>query len=186
MIRPEYVEVLKKTRESWKDWGSSASNNCDGLVKYLNKHDLITSVLDFGCGTGSLKYYLNARTDLRSGIVIDEYDPSIDEYDELPDKHYDLIVTLDVLEHVEPESLDETLAWIDEHSLRQYHHIDCNDGGGDKLADGRDVHLIIEPPSWWVIKVSRDGWRVMRWDRHSVWKRGRYRTSTTIIKERQG
>lgn len=186
MIRPEYVEVLKKTREGWKDWGSSASKNADGLVRYLNKHKNITHILDFGCGTGQLKTYLLGRTDLRAGIEIHEYDPSVPGKDKIEPYLYDLIVTLDVLEHIEPESLDETLAWIREHSLRQWHHVDCNDGGGNKLADGRDVHLIIEEPEWWYAQLDREGWRMMHWDVHIKSKRGRFRKSTTLVFERQG
>ncbi len=189
MITDEYKKQLRQTRERWKDWGSSAPKNCDHLVKYLNKHANIKDVLDFGCGTGSLKVHLTRLQQtgvLREGITIHEYDPSRSDVDKLPTRTFDLIISLDVLEHVEPEELSNTLQWMAEHAPRQYHHIDCNDGGGNKLPDGRDVHLIIEPPDWWYDRFAQEfhDYKFMEVHVHHLRRRKRFpRTSTTVIME---
>lgn len=196
MIRDEYKQQLKETRAGWEGWGSSAARNCDGLIRYLNKHTAIKTVLDFGCGTGMLGQHIRQYQDaglLRKDIVWYEYDPSVDGKDELPPLgeaavRYDLIVSLDVMEHIEPQSLDATLLWIRNNSDRQYHHIDCNETR-DRLPDGRDVHLIVQEPDWWERKLVPPayGWQIMERHVHDKRKRSRFpRRSCTFIIERQG
>jgi hypothetical protein len=75
-------------------------------------------------------------------LEIVEYDPGIPGKDILPDRNFEMIISSDVLEHVEPECIDETIAWMQAHTTRfLYHHIAC-DPAGITLPDGRNVHLI--------------------------------------------
>lgn len=187
MIRDEYKADLKTYRsKSNPNWGSSAVRNAgDHIVRWINKQHTIHSILDFGCGTGTLGKYINEHC---PDVVVTGYDPSVEGIDVLPKDRFDLIITTDVLEHIEPCSLNETLNWIHGHARRQFHHIDCNETN-DRLPDGRDVHLIVEPPEWWLSKLqySNPGWILMEWHIHHKRKRKRYpRTSTTIIMEQQG
>lgn len=183
MISQEYKEQLIEYRTRDADWGSSAVRNAgDHIVRYISKHPGITSVLDFGCGIGVLKDFVSARVERPLSWY--EYDPSIPGKDTEPTHTFDLILTVDVLEHIEPESLDETLTWVATHSLRQFHHIDCNDTK-DRLSDGRDVHLIIQPPKWWELQLVDRGFTIMERHVHDKRKRGRFpRTSCTYILER--
>ena len=156
MIRPEYAAMLREQREGHPGWGGSAVRNAgDHIVRWLQKRTDIKSVLDFGCGVGTLGSYV---AETAWGGVWDEYDPSVPGKDIAPGRKYDALVTRDVLEHIEPESLDETLAWIRDHSTRyQFHHIDCNDNT-EMLSDGRSVHLIVESMAWWQDKLVVPGW----------------------------
>lgn len=187
MIRQEYVEQLKETRDGWEGWGSSAVRNAGPeIVRWLNKQKHIHTVLDFGCGNGVLGPYVRQHCD--RSIVWHEYDPSVAGKDSIPRGSFDAIVSVDVLEHVEPSSLDETLAWIREHSNRQYHHIDCNETT-DTLPDGRDVHLIVREPEWWEEQLAppAHGWMIMERHVHDKRKRNRFpRRSCTFVLERQG
>ena len=186
MIRNAYSEMLKAHRAQNTTWGSSAVRNAgDAVVRWIKKHRGIHSILDFGCGTGQLSDYI---TECCDGVVVTRYDPSVEEYDRLPTDRFDLIVSVDVLEHVEPQDLAKTLNWINGHARRQFHHIDCNETN-DRLPDGRDVHLIVERPEWWLstLQYNNPGWVLMEWHIHHKRKRKRYpRTSTTIIMEQQG
>lgn len=184
MIRQEYIDQLKKTREGNPIWGSSAVRNAGPeIVRYLNKHPTIVSVLDFGCGTGMLGNYV--RQHVTRDLCWYEYDPSVPGKDTIPTQDlFDLIITVDVMEHVEPQSVQETLQWIAEHSTRQFHHIDCNDTN-HVLPDGRDVHLTIHAPSWWQSELDRQGWKIMYSAFISQRKRGRWpRVSCTFVYER--
>ena len=186
MIRPEYVEQLKQYRESNKDWGGSAVRNAgDHVVRYIQRHPEIVTVLDFGSGAGTLKRHIEQHLLRRvdDPVTVFEYDPSVPGKATLPNTMFDLIVTTDVMEHVERESLDETLDWIAEHSRRQFHHIDCNDTE-DRLPDGRDVHLIVRPPHWWESYLNREGWTQTYAASIRQRKRGRSRSSCTFIYER--
>lgn len=187
-IRPEYEALLKQTREGWQEWGSSAVRNAGPeLARYINRHrSTIRTILDFGCGNGVLKPYLEAH--LLGDVEIYEFDPSVPGKDTLPPlDRFDLIITVDVLEHIEPQSLYDTLEWIAQHGDRQFHHIDCNDTN-HKLADGRDVHLIIQPPAWWEAALMSHGrFVIMERHVHDKRKRNRFpRTSCTFVLERTG
>ena len=60
-------------------------------------------LLDYGCGSRrSLLKSLNCN------VEYEGYDPSVPEYS-APPSPADLVVCIDVLEHIEPESLDAVL-----------------------------------------------------------------------------
>ena len=184
MIRAEYAALLREQREDRPEWGGSAVRNAgDHIVRWLDKRKDIVSVLDFGCGLGTLGKHVKPR---HSRLDLDwyEYDPSVPGKDIAPQRAYDAIVTTDVLEHIEPESLDETLTWIRDHAMRyQFHHIDCNDNA-TLLPDGRSVHLIVESMDWWQDKLAVAGWKVMYRSDIARRLRGRLRYSGTLILDR--
>lgn len=184
MIRQEYKEQLQQTRGGWNEWGSSAVRNCGPeIARWAGRHKPRT-ILDFGCGAGTLRPYLQDSLPYDAEIV--EYDPSVPGKDTVPTQVFDAIITTDVLEHIEPVSLDDTLGWIREHSLRQYHHIDCNETK-DRLPDGRDVHLIVQEPEWWEQQLVVPGWLLMERHVHDKRKKSRFpRRSCTFVLERQG
>ena len=98
------------------------------------------NILDYGCGKGRL------------GIG-KSYDPAVKEFSEDP-APADLVVCTDVLEHIEPECLDDVLKHIRSKMLKAgYFTIGCSPAA-KKLPDGRNAHLIIKPPEWWVKKLS--------------------------------
>jgi SAM-dependent methyltransferase len=189
MISDKYKADLQQHRQDHQEWGGSAVRNAgDHVVRYINKHDEIHTVLDFGCGTGTLGDYVRQHC---PGVRVVSYDPSIPGIDTIdPTILFDLIVSVDVLEHVEPKDLATTIAWMRSNSQRQFHHIDCNETNS-RLPDGRDVHLIVKPPEWWEAQLSytevADGWNIMERHVHDKRKRSRFpRTSCTFIFERQG
>jgi len=158
------------------------------IVQYLNHCNRnvsnVKTVLDFGCGTGVLGDHIRRHC---KGITVTSYDPSIPGLDKIPKGNFDAIISVDVLEHVEPGDIAETLEWMRTHTLRQLHHIDCNDTK-DRLPDGRDVHLIIKEPEWWEVQVCPPacGFQIMQKHVHDKFKKGRFRRSCTFIIERQG
>ena len=184
MIRPEYRDMLIEQRLRNKYWGGSAARNAgDHVCRFLEKRKDIITVLDFGCGIGTLNEYV-AKNCSRDNLQWHEYDPSVPGKDSEPTSMFDCIITTDVLEHVEPESLDSTLDWIREHAIRsQFHHIDFNDCK-DTLLDGRSVHLIVEDLAWWERQLCIPGWTEMYSSNIHQRKRGRIRSSGTIILDR--
>ncbi len=187
MISDDYKKQIRQTREGWADWGSSAAKNQSPFLRYVNRDKNIHDILDFGAGTGSFgKFVRDAQAGgiLRKDVTVHEYDPSVEFISKLPERRFDLIVSNDVMEHVEPEYVDETIKWQLAHSWRQYHHIDCNETR-DRLPDGRDVHLTVRPPHWWLEKyTSRPDWQLMEYHVHNRRRRKVFpRVSTTIITE---
>lgn len=101
----------------------------------------ISTILDYGCGQGSLKKAL--------GVDIAEYDPAIAGKDMLPSPA-DLVVCTDVLEHIEPALLENVLDHLQALSAR-YLMVSVSTRPAAKfLADGRNAHLIVQPASVWL------------------------------------
>jgi hypothetical protein len=74
-------------------------------------------------------------------------------------------VSLDVLEHIEPECLDDVLDDMKRCTLKGVFLSVSLVTAGKTLPDGRNAHLIVEPIEWWLPKL------MARWDLMSVQKR---------------
>lgn len=117
--------------------------------KYLEKFiaDLHPqSILDFGCGKGRL---VEKIKDTYPDIDVRGYDPANPEFEKsINDVRVDMIISSDVLEHVEPEYINDTLKFLQAKSKFFYHLIACSPAKLI-LPDGRNAHLIIENNEWW-------------------------------------
>lgn len=110
-----------------------------------------TSVLDYGCGQGSLAVALEG-----SGLSCREYDPAIPGKDG-PPSFADLVVCTDVLEHVEREYLPTVLAHLRGLARKVVLLVVALDLSNKTLTDGRNAHLILESAEWWADQVASAG-----------------------------
>ena len=157
MITEDYKEQLQAHRASNPEWGSTAAKYAGlDVVRMLERVRQAKTVLDFGCGTGSLARYIRAHAPRE--IEVFEYDPSVPGKDTIPDRKFDMIVSTDVMEHIEPESLNETLRWLHNHAEMAMLHVIACGPTNRKLPDGRDVHLIQQPISWWRGRLEQGPW----------------------------
>ena len=102
------------------------------------------TVLDYGCGKGWLAQHFPAP--------VQEYDPGIPGKDQSPEPS-ELVICLDVLEHIELEYLDNVLKDLQRvTSRRGLFTIACRPATAI-LPDGRNAHLIIEDSDWWLKKL---------------------------------
>jgi DNA-binding Lrp family transcriptional regulator len=127
------------------------------LDKYDLTHKFIkdyspTSVIDFGCSKGNLLKKI--KEDFSSINEIYGYDPGVPEYSNLPNKSYDVLISTDVLEHIEPKFLNETLQLIESLFNKSAWLIIACYPAKKKLLDGRNAHLIVKSPEWWVEKIN--------------------------------
>ena len=139
----EYQEILKKTHQKKKWWGSEEMKDVQPKIHELIKEYDVRSILDFGCGKGQNVKFLKKKY---PHIKVFGYDAAY-EY-EMPD-NVDMIISTDVLEHVEPAELKNTLEDLKSRTnILQYHNIACFKASTN-LADGRNAHLIVENGEWW-------------------------------------
>ncbi|MCI0564617.1 MAG: hypothetical protein MN733_39620 [Nitrososphaera sp.] len=103
-------------------------------------------VLDYGCGKG--------LTAAGLPFPIKEYDPAIEGKDTLPEPA-DVVLCLDVLEHVEPECISEVLDHLASLTKKVGIFNIALYPAMKTLADGRNAHLIVESAWWWAYEVSK-------------------------------
>ena len=94
-----------------------------------------------------------------SHLMVIPYDPSIPGIDEPPEPH-DMVVSLDVLEHIEPDCLDAVLDEIKRCALKAVFLTINMMPAAKTLADGRNAHLIQKPIEWWLPKLM-DRWHLL-------------------------
>lgn len=109
------------------------------------------SILDYGSGKGLLKSGINGQRDVR------EYDPCIEGKDATPEPA-DLVVCTDVLEHIEPECTADVLKELRRLSLGCALFSIHLKPAKKFLADGRNAHINLKSPEWWVEQVEPLFW----------------------------
>jgi hypothetical protein len=189
VISDEYKDLLKENHDQAgaKKWGRSGGRNFgDRVAEFIRKRKGIKTVLDFGAGQQSLEQRVKELEPERyAELVWTNYDPGIRGIDTPPTESFDLIISSDVLEHIEPVELPNVLKWIYEHhKYYQYHLIAC-DPCKSTLPDGRNAHLIVETPEWWFHRLKDHG-TPMYTAHEKVRKRGEPRTYACIQIDRSG
>ena len=141
MISESYRELNKKLHASRDDYGARGGRFADAVVsiaQVMNTRD----VLDYGCGKGHLRKSLPM-------IDVKEYDPAIEGKDKAPEPA-DIVCCFDVLEHIEHEYLHNVVDNI-YHLARKAIILSIATRPAVKfLEDGRNAHLTVEPPIWWL------------------------------------
>lgn len=138
------------------------------------------TILDFGCGKGNLIETLKVQFPDKT---ITGYDPANSEFDySIDDKVYDLIYSTDVLEHIEPEFIDQTLEYLSTKSKYIYHLIALSPAKLI-LADGRNAHLIQETPEWWKQKFIDHGYTILKEEYFDVIKNKPTMAAPMIVKK---
>ncbi len=119
------------------------------------------SILDYGCGKGSLAHAL-----LPSGFLVSQYDPGVPGKDGRPEPA-DLAVCLDVMEHIEPDCLDAVFADLTRVSRKLLFVVVSTKLSKRIMADGRDTHISLHDDAWWVSAFTAHGFKIKR-----VWNTG--------------
>ena len=150
-ITTEYKEHMAKEHDGSK-WGTTGWKYAGDLVlKCLRDRPYIKTILDFGCGKGTMKRFI--KEEMGNEYDISEYDPGIPGKDTFPTGQFDLVLTSDVLEHIEPHLLTETIQQLEKLTGKVlFNDIACSPtfktfGEGPYI--GQDLHLTVEEPSWW-------------------------------------
>lgn len=143
LISESYREQNRKLHEVG-NYGISGHKHAKDVVKiakYLGTRD----ILDYGCGQRTLEKALRFK--------INNYDPCIVGLDQEP-KPAALVVCGDVLEHIEPEYLDNVLDDIQRVTLNTCYLVIATRPAKKILSDGRNAHLIQEGFGWWASRLD--------------------------------
>lgn len=144
----DLVDYYAKTHGS-RVYGTSSVK----YLRYLRPEIMLlhpASILDYGCGQS---IFLDCL-DLGYAAELHRYDPAIPAYARLPDKKVDLLVNIDVLEHIEEASLDAVLEEMRAACSDAIIVVDTSPAK-HTLPDGRNAHVSLHPCSWWQERLSR-------------------------------
>lgn len=144
IIDPQYQAQLATMhkRGQFRNGGSKILKKVQPFLEQYQP----TSVLDFGCGHGAL---IASIKETYQNMHVEGYDPGNANHNVIPTRSFDTVVSADVLEHIEPSHLAETLRMIsDKMIVAGWFRIACYPAK-KHLPDGRNAHLIVESPAWW-------------------------------------
>jgi hypothetical protein len=134
-------EQMHRERPDYGVWGGRHARAVAQIAEGLKT----TSILDYGCGKGTLGRSLS--------IPIWEYDPAIPGKSD-PPRPADLVVCTDVLEHIEPELLGATLYDLKRCTRKTGYFVINTAAAKKSYPDGRNTHLIQEKMDWWVARIK--------------------------------
>lgn len=146
LISENYRRLNASLHKSNPHYGAGADSRAQ-LVRQITSEYRSNDVLDYGCGKGFL------RRALQPLISVKEYDPAIEGKDGPPEPA-DIVVCLDVLEHVEPECLDHVLDHIQSLTVKVAALLVHTSAALKVLDDGRNAHLTQQRLPWWRDKLD--------------------------------
>ncbi len=135
------VEQYRLLHAAAPGYGSTSVKRAPYILPYI--HTLAPrSVIDFGCGQSALADIIAA-----AGVPqVVRYDPAIASYASPPAGRFDLLVNIDVLEHVEERELDLLLAHMASLSDKALIIIDTRPAK-TILPNGQNAHVTLRPAS---------------------------------------
>lgn len=144
LISPQYKALNAELHEKKASFGGTKGNvgNLVKIAEGLGTQD----VLDYGCGKGAFGKLMP--------WPIKEYDPAIPGKDDQP-APADIVICRDVLEHVEPECIEEVLADLSRCTKRLGLFSIATGPSWKNLSDGRNAHLIQQPYQWWKERLEK-------------------------------
>ncbi len=149
LITPEYQKQQQALHEDPKlNYGTTAEKYGESVSEMVDALG-VSHLLDYGCGHNrSLMRTFKPQAECK----IQCYDPGVPEYSGMP-KPAEMVVCIDVLEHIEPPLLDDVLDHLEELTERVLFATVHMGPAGKFLPDGRNAHLIQKPPEWWLPKL---------------------------------
>lgn len=146
-ISEEYRRMQEKLHEN-PHYGVASVQYAPVVAKIMQQVGT-TELLDYGAGKGRLGETL--RPMFGSPLNIHHYDPARPEWADEP-QPCGFVCCIDVLEHIEPDYLENVLDDLKRLVMKRG-FLTVHTGPAIKvLPDGRNAHLIQEPPSWWLPK----------------------------------
>lgn len=151
LISPEYLKANAKLHERNKKFGSAGHAWTDRVLGYMGN---ASSYLDYGCGKGQLADAVQKYAKENNlALTVHRYDPVTQP--EMP-APADFVTCCDVLEHVEPEKLDNVLEHLQSLTVQRGLFVISMRPSNKTLPppDGRNAHLIIEKEPWWLARLA--------------------------------
>jgi 2-polyprenyl-3-methyl-5-hydroxy-6-metoxy-1,4-benzoquinol methylase len=157
LISDNYLAEQRALHLLPQGYGGKGSRWADTVAWIATRHEC-GSVLDYGCGMGTLA---KALIELAPRLSVREYDPAVDGKDGRP-AFADLVVCTDVLEHIEPDKIGNVLTHIGTLARKAMFFVVCLRPSNKLLSDGiTNAHLLVRSKAWWEAKVDEQHWEIV-------------------------
>ncbi len=107
-------------------------------------------LLDYGAGKGRLGEVLQEHS--ARPLIVHHYEPAAPQWSN-PPQPCNFVACIDVLEHIEPALLDNVLDDLVRVTVRVGVFTVHTGPALKVLPDGRNAHLIQQPPEWWLPRL---------------------------------
>ena len=150
------TEAIKFHAANQSNWIGEALAEYKHNIFNLIKENNIKTILDYGCGKAifhSILFNNKKVPGSPMGIDVTPYDPAVPEFANKPNEQYDLVLCVDVMEHVQEDKVEEVFEDIFTYSNRVFLTITCYPAT-QTLVNGKNAHYTIKEPDWWKEKLK--------------------------------
>lgn len=145
MITDEWRKQNELLHNQDATYGSKGGVKHHKRVRWLMNKFGAKTVLDYGCGKGSLRAAL--------GDCVRNYDPAIKAWRMLPEPA-DMVLCADVMEHIEPQFVDDVLEHIRGLTQKVAWFVIACRPATKNMPNGKNSHISVHPPEWWREKLE--------------------------------
>lgn len=154
----EYAAMQREmhTQGNYGLWGAhDISTVGRGLLTLYDTMKRPLTILDYGCGSGALASLVEEVFNIAN---VTRYDPFHPKWGgDRPVAIHDVVTCCDVMEHVEPQCVDNTLRYISERCRYMGLFYIATEEAEKTLPDGRNAHICLRGPKWWVGRLTDHG-----------------------------
>lgn len=147
-MKTKDLDLYKQLHLNDKHYGSTPFHHAPKIIDFIVDQKP-KSILDFGCGKGSLKTFISNKF---PEILFDNYDPAISEYSSINKSSYDMVISVDVMEHLYEDEISGIFQEMINLNPSSMYHVICHRLAHAILPDKTNAHKTVQPPSWWLDK----------------------------------
>lgn len=159
-ISDEYLAQQQQLHVDREDYGVASLQFADMVSQTMQRFGL-HNLIDYGCGKGRLIKALVAHLPPSYPFNGQLYDPAVPQFAKDPSPG-DLLVCIDVLEHVEPECVEDVLDHMQSLAREAVFLSISLVPAAKSLPDGRNAHINLLHPNVWLAKHLLHRWVLMQ------------------------
>lgn len=149
------IDVYRQTHIAHPEYFTGHSlTTYTSEINALIQHSNIKTCIDYGCGKARAWSYHNLAGLFGLDKVV-LYDPGVEQYSTRPADSCDLVLCIDVLEHVPEECVDEVLIDICSLAKKAVFLNISTRPASKRLVDGTNAHATVKPKHWWQTKIEK-------------------------------
>lgn len=146
-ISEEYRQEQRRLHET-TDYGTASAMYAPMVAGIIERMG-VTHLLDYGCGANCT---LAKSLKVPHKVKYQAYDPAVARFSSDP-VPAELVCCIDVLEHIEPDRISAVLDHLAALTEAVGFFTVSTGPALKTLSDGRNAHLIQQPPEWWLPQI---------------------------------